>query len=166
MGRQINFYLIPGDIDALAMELLKAEPYIVLHSRSASASPREVGSLDVLEKGHPWLYFHLVRPPDKNSVVMREVPAQGYWTVDVLRSPVIEFTRCYFDGHILRRGRMYYDAKYYGEKGDLVSKSDNFLEWAKIIFSKTKKNLINTNSDYVGHGTRKWMEVSGSRIVQ
>ena len=39
-------------------------------------------------------------------------------------SPVVELTRCFFDGHILRRGRLYFVDRYYGTNGDWIEKPE------------------------------------------
>lgn len=136
-------------------------PLQILHSRSPTASPRHVPSLDLVEEGAPWLFFHLVRPDDLASVVTRHVPAQGYWTVDVLRSPVIEFSRCFFDGQILRCGRVYYTPSFFGPDDAVVLKSSAFLDWAKLLFAVVKKNLKRRDTEYIGAEAEAWIASGG-----
>ena len=106
MGHQVNFYLDPRDTEQIESVLRSLGPMLVLHSRSPRPEPKLLDHLTHEEQGQPWLFYHLVRPEHLGAVVLGHVPAQGYWTVDVLNSPVIEFTRCFFDGTILRRGRL------------------------------------------------------------
>lgn len=166
MGKQVNFYLIHADTVKLEAKLRDITPLIVLHSRSDSSIPRVLEHLDHEEHGQYWLYFYLVRPEDFNNVVMRHVPAQGYWTVDVLMSPVIEFQRCFSDGHNLKRGRIYYVDKFYGANDELVEKTESFRKWVKSILSTTKKGLSKHDSYYIGEATKAWLTTSGGALVQ
>ena len=69
----------------------------------------------------------------------RHVPAQGYWTIDVLRSPVREFNRCYYDGKMLRRRRLDYVDGFYGADDQWQIKADGFRSWARAVLRKTKR---------------------------
>ncbi len=99
----------------------KLEPLYILHSRSASREPRVVESLDLSEAGQRWLYFYLVRADDLAAVVMQHVPAQGYWIVDELRSPIVECEVTYVDDTVMRGGRLHYVDGYYGSTATCTS---------------------------------------------
>jgi hypothetical protein len=161
MGHQVNFFLTPRDTDILTGDLQKVGPFLVLHSRASTSAPRILESLNLVESGKPWLYFFLVHPDDLDAVVMRNVPAQGYWTVDVVESPVIEFSRCFFDDKTLRRGRMYYVDRFYASDGELQQKSVSFQKWARLIFTTTRKSLKKLDADYVGQDAVAWLAASG-----
>ena len=87
------------------------------------------------------LTLYLARPADVGAVAFREVAEQGYWTVDDLRSPVVELTRCYFDGKMLRSGRLFYETGYYGGDGAWVDKPKAFLAWAEALLGAARKAL-------------------------
>lgn len=165
MTKQVNFYVTPEDTSLLEDKLRHIDSLVVLHSRSSNSKPHELDSLDYVENGQQWLYFYLVRQDDFDSVIMRHVPAQNYWTVDVVKSPVIEFNRCFFDGKILRRGRIYYINKFYGTNDELLEKPEPFQIWAKSIFNTTKKSLDKVNSDYYGRNAKAWIS-SGGTLAQ
>lgn len=165
MSHQVNFYLTPRDTVALEAEMRRLATYVILCSRSATAQPRVLPALDHEEAGQPWLYFHMVLPEDLPLVSTRHVPAQGYWTIDVIKSPTIEINRCFFDGHVLRRGRLYYVDKFHGPGDGLISKSDIFCRWAKSVFSVTKKFLLRRGTDYIGPDASSWLESSGGKLV-
>lgn len=166
MGHQVNFYISPTDTVLLERTLRKSFPLVVVHDRSASRAPRVVDSLDVEEDGKPWLYLYLARPDDLDELVMQHVPAQGYWALDVIKSPVIEFNRCFFNDQILRRGRVYYVDGFYGSDKTWVEKSESFRRWARSILSTTKKSLKRHGSDYIGHDALSWLGSSGGKLVQ
>lgn len=137
MGRQVNFFLGPADQSELEARLRKVAELIVLHGRSPKPEPRVLEGINFPED-HWTLY--VVRPADLACVELREVPAQGYWSVDSFRSPVVEVDRCYYNGKILRRGRLYYMAGFYDQER-WVEKPAEFEAWAKRLFAATRKTL-------------------------
>jgi hypothetical protein len=121
-------------------------------------------SLDLEEAGQRWLYYYLVRRSDLVNVITEHVPAQGYWTVDVLRSPAVEFESCYFDGKLLRRGRVYYTDGYYGADKAWVAKPPDFLVWAKAVLKVTRKSLHKDGADYIGRDAKAWIEREDGKL--
>ena len=141
MGHQINFFLGPNDLLELEARLKKVDAPVVLHSRSPTRKPRVLDTMNFTEDGKQWLFLYLVRSQDLNSLRIKEIKAQGYWSVDTLTSPVIELDRCYYDGKILRRGRLYYVDGFY-EQEEWVEKSSDFKTWAKRLFNVARKTLV------------------------
>jgi hypothetical protein len=125
----------------LEARLKKLEDVLILHSRSPKPEPRIVESTDFKENGRRWLYFYLVRPDDVSAIDFEEVPEQRYWSIDVLSSPVVELTTCYFDGKVLKRGRLYYTEDSYGDDDHWVEKPESFKSWAKRLLSAARKTL-------------------------
>ncbi len=87
------------------------------------------------------LTLFMARPGDESSFVVRPFGETNLWTVDVLRSPVIELTRCYFDGEKLRRGRLYFVPGYYGPNDKWIEKSQDFMNWALALLKTVRKTL-------------------------
>ncbi|MBC7975241.1 MAG: hypothetical protein H7138_09665 [Myxococcales bacterium] len=86
--------------------------------------------------------------------------------IDALLSPVVEFTGCFFDGQLLRRGRMYYVDGFFAEDGEWEEKAEPFRTWARAVLKRTKKILTRTESDYIGSHAAAWLaEGSGRRLV-
>lgn len=165
MGHQVNIYVDPSDTISLAHALRGLGPLHLLHSRSPTSEPKVIESVNVEENGQPWLFLYLVRPEDLGAVVTRHVPAQGYWTVDVLKSPVVEFNRCFFDGRILRRGRLYYIDGFYGANEQWTEKPEAFRQWARAILTKTKSTLNKHKGDYIGTGAEAWLALGKGKLV-
>ena len=141
MGHQINFFLGPNDQLELEARLKKVDELVVLHSRSPTPEPRVVHSMNFAEDGKQWLFVYLVRPNDLSTVQTRAISAQGYWVVNDLISPVVEVDRCYYDGKILRRGRLYYVDGFYDQKDQSIEKATEFKAWAKRLFAAARKTL-------------------------
>jgi hypothetical protein len=165
VGHQVNFYLAPTDTVALEQTIRTLGPLLVLHSRSPGSEPRVLESVSIEENGQPWLFVVLVRPEDLQAVVTRHVPAQGYWTIDVVQSPVIEFTRCFFNGTLLRRGRLYYVDGFYDANDTWQDKRNGFRQWAKAVLAKTKKGLKKHKTDYIGTGAEAWLASNGGNVL-
>lgn len=164
MGRQANFFLLPSDLVALEAEIARIGPFTVLHSRSTSKEVRRLSALDPAKANEDWLHLFLVRPDDLEQVVVQHVPAQGYWTVDPLTSPVVEFQRCFFDGKVLRRGRVYVVENYYDSNGVLVQKPVPFKEWARAVLGVVRRKLHRQGPDYIGADAKRWV-ASGEGVL-
>ncbi len=165
MGHQVNFYITPEDAILVESTLRGLGPLKILHSRSLAQNPLIIDSLDYKEAGKQWLFLFLAREADLTGIVMHYVDVQDYWTVDALRSPVIEFTCSYFDDKILRRGRAYYVEGYHEQNHGWIEKSDQFKSWAKLVLEAIKKSLNRYMSGYIGHKARSWLEVSGGKLA-
>ncbi len=165
MGHQVNFHLTPTDTSELEARMHAVGPMVVLHSRSATGKPRILENLDLTEGEQPWLYYFLVRPDDLDEVAMHHVPAQGYWTVDVLKSPVIEFNRCFFDGKLLRRGRVYYADSFYSPDNQMVLKSEAFRKWGQSILRVARKGLKKNGLLYIGRNAGEWLATSHGELA-
>lgn len=165
MGHQVNFFAAPSDIKALQRRIGEIEPMCLLHDRSRVAEPRVLPSLDFAEGGAPHLFYYVVRKIDLAEVVTEYVPAQGYWTIDVLRSPVVELDSCFFDGRILRRGRVYYVDGFYGPNDEWVEKAEGFRSWAKRVLKVTKKGFKRHDSDYIGAAASEWLAEAAGKLV-
>lgn len=165
MGHQVNFYLDPSDTVTVEHAVRSIEPLFVLHSRSQGPTPKVLDSFNVEDEGKPWLFLYLVRPEDLNQVVTSHISAQGYWSVEVLESPVIELTRCFFDGSVLRRGRLYYVDGFYDTDQCWREKPEGFRRWARDVLKKTKRVLKKHQSDYIGSGAEAWLSTCGGRLL-
>lgn len=161
MGHQLNFYALPADMANLERLLRETNDIAILHSRSETEEPRVVESLELRVGDQYWLYFYLVRRAELADVVTRHVPAQGYWTIDDTRSPVIQLTRSFYDDVILRRGRLWYVDGYYGEDRTWVEKSEAFRTWASSVVVRARKLLIKYKTDYIGAEAKQWVEAGG-----
>jgi len=161
MSRQIEIYLTPNDIEILEQLLMEIEPLHVLHSRSPTSSVRILEGLNFSENGHRWLFFGLIRRRDVENIKMNYIESQKYWVFDVMESPLIEFSSCFFDGKILRRGRFFYKKDFFSDAG-LCEKDNEFLAWANKVFLSVKKNLTRRGSFYYG---REAIELIDENVV-
>ncbi len=172
MGIQVNFFL-PRQRSTLGLEqAFHSVRAISCASFSVPLYLLPAGfarALKAIEKGEVWLYYFLVREAALNLVTLREVPAQGYWAIDSLRSPVIEFSRCFFDGTQIRSGRLFFDEGYYDDNDAWVVKPAEFSDWANAVKGVAKKLLNRAGNYYYGKEAAVWknegkVSFPGSRV--
>ena len=166
MGHQLNFYLTEQDSQRFESELLAGEDSLIIHNRSRGPFPRVVESTDLVDQGQREVFSFLARRTDLDLVVMKEIPTQGYWTIDDLRSPVVQLIRSVCDRDQIKRGRLFYDASYYDQTGKLVSKDTEFIKWAKGTFSRARR-LLTYNRQLGAYLGAEAVELSdkGARFV-
>ena len=140
MSPQLRVFLTPSDTKQLHAELLGVGPFTILKEQSAAPRPVVVTDLALTHAGDEVLTVFLARDDDLEQVVMRPIPGTNAWRVDSIPSPVIEFSRPFFNGRQMRAGRFFYQAGYYvGD--DWRTKSDGFVRWAKRVFTVCRRVL-------------------------
>jgi hypothetical protein len=167
MSSQVNFFLTPVDQLLLEQRLKKECPVVFLGIPLEQPAPRLLSTLEVARYGEEWLTVFLAHPDSLGALVFDHVPKQGYWLVDDERSPVIELSRCFYDGKVLKRGRLYYIKGFYDEAGRWVDKPADFLAWAKKVFSVTRKGLRRDAElfSYIGQDAEEKRQKEGLQFV-
>jgi hypothetical protein len=141
-SRQINFFLTAEDQASLVAHLTdRLGPFAFISRLSDSDAPHLLETAAVNNMGSERLGIYFVRPTDLEQVRLDAFVKLQRYVVDSLRSPVIEFTRCYHSGGILRRGRMYVSSSYYDRDGVPVSKDRDFLDWVAAMIAATRRTL-------------------------
>jgi hypothetical protein len=164
MGHQVNFFMLPSDLSIAERAIQSAGDVAFLEDRSKTAEPKELHTItfEPGDTGKRSLRAYIVRDSDRGLVKTRFIEQQGYWVIDSLDSPVIEFDRCYFDGVVLRRGRAYFAS-------DLRFRprlpSTDFVKWGDRILLRLKKQLIRAPSIssyvYASAGALEWIGQRG-----
>ncbi len=161
---QVNFYLMP-DEQASFDQLLKSAGALRIITGMSSAFRPQLASTTVLHSpGAEDLKVHLVRDQDLELLRADQGPDGKEWFVDVLRSPVIEYWRCFTDGKILRRGRLYFIEDYFNNHGRLVKKDADFLKWARAVIANVRRSMKKrADGDYMSQGVAE--RDSGLRLT-
>lgn len=166
MGHQVQIYLLPEDTLLIEKYFMGSDNAKFIQYCSPSAEIAVSDTLAVQEMGKSWLPIFIVREKDLKDLEVKHIEAQSYWTIDSLRSPVIEFSRCFFDGNVLRKGRLFFDLGYYGRGGEWVSKSDAFTTWADDTLRWIRKTFTRIESGaYIGKKAGWWVQQRGGRLV-
>jgi hypothetical protein len=165
-SRQLNFFLTQADQERLIKTLLEIEDFSIVESIALGKLPKILESASIKEMGNERLKVFLLNNGDMKNLVLTEYPNQPYKFVDVVRSPAIEFVRCYVEENIIRRGRFYF-VKEYIDNGVPKKKPDPFLEWGNQLLKLCRMHLIQSadNLVYLGPEALKLKE-RGWHLVQ
>ena len=137
MSKQVRLFLLPDDYPDVQRAIESCGPARYLPDPVPGHAPTTISSLAIAasEMGKTNLTVFIVREQDLPNVKTKFVPGQGYYVVDDLTSPVIEFMRSYFTGSLLRSGRLYHRASGSSEAASA------FPKWADAVLAAVKKTL-------------------------
>ncbi|HYG75279.1 MAG TPA: hypothetical protein VEK08_09785 [Planctomycetota bacterium] len=154
MGRQLNFFMLPEDI-AQFEQFVKTHPNVCfIEERQKTRFPQFVDSLTDKQ-----LRLYLVKKENLNELTFIENAEQGYWEVDQsVYLPAIEFIPSRFDGHILQRGRLFYQTSYYTREG-WKEYPTTLIKWGDSLLRWLRKNLVSDARipDRLGNQAKKWI---------
>jgi hypothetical protein len=163
MGRQINFYLMKEDILEVD-EYIRKNGMIIIPNYTNTASIEPLKSL--LDKNStPGKFISL--PSVADQIKKRYIDTQKYFTIDILDSPVIEFSQPgYYNNTIKMKGRVYYTKATIGNgnapKNELFLKmADDFFKWIRKNFKNVK--LKGYEGLLVTERTNAWLNASEDR---
>ncbi len=166
MGHQVNYHALLEDFAEIEAKIRRIEPLVILYDQSPTAAPQVAPALDFKNESGVWLFCYLVREVDMAAVMTKHIPTQGYWLIEDHHSPVIECSGCFFDGNVLRRGRMYYTDGDYDKSGTWAEKPEAFRKWAAAVLRVTKKYLDKLpGGAYIGPAAARWLATSGGKLV-
>ncbi len=142
MGRQIATIMTLADAHGFVAAMAELGGVELVLIRSDSHMPKIIEQSKVqTDVKCDQLFYAFVHKDHVSDIVMEEVPAQGYWSMNTLFSPVVEFTLSYHAHDGIRPGRLWYEKRFYDANGDLISKPALFLEWAERAFRMTRSRL-------------------------
>jgi len=112
-SRQFNFFCLPEEAGVLdkALERWRARTLLLPCREPQPRLAASVLSVD----SECWLGVFLCPEELVSGVRFRLVEEQGYYVIDQIRSPVVEFARPFKDSTILRRSRLYVRCGYWEE---------------------------------------------------
>jgi hypothetical protein len=164
-SQQVNFYLLPEEQEWFETTLKECDDFVVVTGMNSPMEPQIVNTTVIQQMGQEKLTIYLCRSLETSCLVARSIPTRKLWVVDELRSPVVEYTRCYFDGGLLRRGRLYVVGQFFDDAGQRVEKNPGFVLWAKSLITKAKSVLKRRDDgDYIGPKALQALESGQIRI--
>jgi len=172
MGRQINFFLHPGDHGGFD-ELLKSFGDVVLfrhYQYSDVLTTIDDTLIRDIDKEKNRVY--LMRPTDFKGIGLEYVENHHYWYVNNRSLPVLHFDRSVYNNKSIQRGRLYFEPRYVKDT-EWVNKPDDFIHWAdkilKTVRSRLKKykyQMGNSNyTEYLGACALKWLQETEARVT-
>ena len=161
MGKQVNFFLLPDDFADLQRAIESAGPVRFLQDRTKTEHLRELRSLVIPadQMGQTALRVYATRPNEIEQIKVRWIEQQRHWIVDSLDSPVLEIDRCYYDGHLIRRGRVYFatDLRFRPHLSD-----EDFAKWGSSVLGRIRRRLILDREIhpfcYVSERVKRWLD--------
>ncbi len=108
-------YFSPEDVAEFSARMVSDHGAVPLPHRLRSKVAEPVDSITQDTGSGSRSLGYLVRREDIEKVRLREIPAQGCWAVDEVRSPVVEFDGGFSDNDKILRGRLYFTAGYYDD---------------------------------------------------
>ena len=148
-SRQLNFYVLPEEQGWLDGLLRGVGSWLVVGRLDASGKPKLLPTTVLQRFGQEDLKIYLVRKDDLSRICSISAPNRSELFVDDLRSPVIECSRCFSDGKVLRRGRLYFVESYFDAAGQLVRKDPDFIEAGRAMLATVRRSMQKRNDgDY------------------
>jgi len=165
MGRQVRFYVLPSDANALVDRLRSRLGTKVLVDYSPEyelfevEAPYRETSSETLEPVGTSNRFYLATEPSR--LFRKFYPKPNWWVVDS-DSEGIEFEGCTFDGITLFEGRLWYRIDFVRDL-QLVSKGVDFLKWAEAVYRCAKQFLryVRGIDAYVGEDAFRFYQNGG-----
>lgn len=149
-SHQLNFFLGPEDQEILEKCFIECGEFMIMRPRNIS-SLCVLSTTIIIDFGKSELRVLLARKADLEYIKFRPVQTTGMNSANDISNPVIEYDRCYVGDNFIRRGRLYFVAKYFDEDGELIRKPADYLRWAKCILRKVKSKLLHQgNGVYLG----------------
>jgi hypothetical protein len=144
MGRQINFFMTEEDeLEFIGYLLLDAN--VVGFPFELQSDNIEAMSLNPQEKSDRLNIHSLWNKNISPGPCLEYVSIQGYYTIDVFESEVVEYSRSTYDKKgRLRAGRLWIETSYYNssDPGRLHVKSEAFVDWYNQLAKWIKKHSV------------------------
>lgn len=135
MGKQINFFMTVEDERAFVEALKAQSPCVLIRNTSKHAQLSQVEGLAPLTDDPSLVDVSLVRLEDVSEVRTELIAAQQVYAVDVLNSPVVQWSRCRMMTGWLASGRLWFE-----ESANDGKKKEAFRRWAKSVVSWPTRN--------------------------
>lgn len=173
-SKQINFFMMPEDEKEFESYLKQTKQVSFLAVPMYHQELRVMNSFGSQDpEGKSWSTIYLVLTDDLEKIIINYVPGPSYYLLDELRSPVIQFMRCYYDfsNKKIRRGRLYLNTGYYNQNREWVWKEQEFLDWANNVFKWFRRHFKNQKLKgfegwLVTQRTAEWVEKEGGELLK
>jgi hypothetical protein len=149
-SRQVTFFLTPKDQAELLSKLDPSGQFVYLASHYSNGQMQILQTPVVQQMGQEALTIYIARTDDLDTIV--STGREQFLSIDVLRSPVIEFSRCYMGERHMSDGRFYVVNSYFDQHGQIARKDDGFLRWAERLVSKTRRSLTKDPDSFAYFG--------------
>lgn len=162
MGRQTQLYLLPADTHVFEAELRMQLGARLLRPVGAEPVPSEMATSTVTVNGIPRMDCFL-SPLGRVQVRFRQIESRQLWTIDSLRSEIVEFRGCHLNANRLKRGRLFYQTGFYNDDRVWTNKSAEFIEWAEKVRRLMKELFLYDRHEraVIGKDAAEWKNKGG-----
>jgi hypothetical protein len=165
MGKQVRFYMTRADEDAFIAALQGEADVVVTLNYPPTV---ELVALSPLPLAGPRIgdrntFMAIYNRDIDPKLVVREFSTRKGAALDVTRSEVIQFNRCFvasYDGK-LHRGRVWYDH----ETMQCKPKRKVFLVWAQSVLRYIKKNYRYSTDRRAYIGPDAWAQFEAGQVA-
>jgi len=148
LGRQIQIFMAPEDQLTLENAIHAAAAFTILEALSESPTPERKNSTILTDYGEERLRIILVQPGRAPEIRYKAIPGTREFTCDVVKNPIIEYDRCYYDGKIIRSGRLYFVPRFYNANRECEDKGRDFTDWCGRIFKAVRSSAQSIGKGY------------------
>lgn len=140
MGRQVAIAVTRSDRDQFE-DVVRGAGGVLLPSTRSSRTPSAVHSSVGVEQRFPGRFW-ICREAEVDSVELEYVEAQGYWGVDALNSPVVQYSVAKKLEGGVSTGRLWYEKGHFDEDDQWCCYSDEFLDFADFLFRWVRRRFV------------------------
>ena len=139
-SKQYNFFPSKEELQRLD-DYLRANDFIIL-SVPAKELPFKTKT-SLLDSEDDWPMRFITKQQFIKGINSKFIEDQGYYTIDVVSSTVIELLQPIIVDESAKpnRARIYYNAAFYNDKNEWVEKGAGFIEEANKILQWCQKNF-------------------------
>ena len=141
-SRQLNFYLNMHDQFILDAKIQNVENTVFCKYLSPNKSPVFLKTTKIDDMGNEYLKILILREQDIDKLIFREIKDTDSFSINTIKSPVLEYSRCFVSDDLIRRGRLYFIKTYYNEQESLIEKEPCFVAWASRVIKEARGGLI------------------------
>ena len=161
MGRQINFYMLPEDEKEFISYVLQRKDVVMIAAPFESKFPNIISSLPEPFSKPFWHSVYFWSKNINGKLETKYIEKQGYFLIDSLMSPVIEFSRSFMQDNFLVRGRIWAQLKYW-KGNEIVSKGKEFENWFNSMTRWIRKHYQKISElEYIGPYALEWKKRGG-----
>ncbi len=146
MGRQVEFRVHPDDLEAMETAIRSSADDVVVLAQPTPTPQIVVAATIASQVANTlttWPEVLVARAADLDSLVVKNVAAQGYFLIDKLRSPVIELGPG-VDLHSRKvgKGRMWFATSYFSDDAKVdaalgfTAWGDGLLRWVRRSWAR------------------------------
>lgn len=165
---QLNFFITPDDLKEIDI-FFKEQKYITI--KNNVLKPEILPDYDLKGAAVEKIFeVYLTEQKFLKNISFKYLEEKNYYYVYERSSEVVQFSIGGFYPYSdkeLHRSRLYYVIKYYDANDQLVSKNEEFLQWANQFFKSFKKRFLKlSNGIYFSEKAQNWVSNNNARLVK